>query len=169
MATILKPSYSSWSAMTCAFGALASDANLLAGRASTVVDNSSTKYQDVEVAGKVTTHASVAPTANKQIRLYVYTGLDVTPRYPDGITGSDAGKTLTNAFIRENALALAKTLQVSNATGVAYDFRFSLVAVLGFLPTHWGIFIVQDTGQNLDASGSQDLRYRGLNTEVVTS
>lgn len=168
MATFIQPTYGTWTAITCDIGALASDANLLAGRAGTVVSNETDRFDDVQVAGKVAVHASSAPTVDKEIRVYLYMGLDATPRYPDGITGSDANKTLTSGKTRTSGLHLAKVITVSAVAAVVYDFSFSLLPIFGFIPEQWGVFIVHDTGQALAASGSQDLRYRGLKPEVVT-
>lgn len=139
-----------------ATGPLASDTNLLAGRASTVVDNSSIGDLDHLVSGVITT--GTTPTANTTIELWVYAHhliVSSTPSYPDGITGSDANKSMTSANVKAAALVRAPvTLVVDGTSNRSYYFApFSIAALFGgTMPPYWGLFVVHNTGAALNAT-----------------
>lgn len=143
-------------------GPLASDSGLVAGRQSSVVDNSSSLYLDYLLAGKVTTGTS--PTASKQIEIWVY-GAESdgggTPVYPDGITGSDANKTFTSRDILAASCRLAAFLPTDNQSGRAYWFAPLSIASLfgGVVPLKWGIFVVHNTGVALSSTGANHAFY----------
>lgn len=166
--SVAKPLYSSEGNITCDLSSLASDTNLLAGRASTAIDNSVTRFDDVMVSGRIAAHASVAPTANTTIEVWAYATRDATPNYVDGITGSDANKTMTSANIKASSLRLLWSTLVDAATGRSYDMPPTSVADrFGFMPEKWGVFVVHNTGQTLAASQTNVLKYRGINYESV--
>lgn len=150
----VKTAYGLSSAITITLAGLASSAGLTAGRASTVVDNATDKYLDFLVGGKITTGTS--PTTAKSILVYVYGSVDDTPTYPDGITGSDAAKTMTSADVRNAGLVLAASVTTDNTSDRTYWVRpFSVANCFGgSLPKKWGVFVVHDTGVNLNATGS---------------
>jgi hypothetical protein len=157
--------YGAQAALTLTLASLASDANLLAGRASAAVDNTSDRYDDVEVAGVLRTGTS--PTANKTIEVWAYAAYDDSPLYVDGITGSDAAKTMTSANVKNAALRLLWSCAV-DATSDRYYYMppTSLADRFGFVPKRWGVFVVHDTVAALNASGHQ-IKYRGLNYESI--
>lgn len=132
-----------------ATGPLASDTNLVAGRESTAVDNTSTKAVDYLVMGKITTGTS--PTASRQIEVWLYGSSDAGTTYSGGATGSDANltpqeKTLLRCLI---------IIPTSNVSNQAYTFGPLSVreAFGGTMPDHWGVFVVHNTGVALNSTG----------------
>jgi hypothetical protein len=148
-----KIEYASSAAMTVSPASLASDTNLLAGVESTAVDNTSNKYLDYLLAGKLTTGSS--PTDVRQIQIYVYGQLEDTPVYPDVIDGSSSGETITSDDIRDAALRLAAVMPTNNTSDRTYYFGPLSVAALfgGSVPKRWGVFVVHNTGVNLNSTG----------------
>lgn len=148
----IKLSYAASSAMTITLASLASDNNLLAGRESAAVDNSSNKYLDYLLAGKITTGTS--PTVDTQILVYVY-GIANDTTYPDVLDGTDSDETITNAGIRDSICKLAAVLTVTATSDVSYWFGPVSVAALfgGTLPLKWGVFVTHNTAVNLNATG----------------
>lgn len=153
MTTTLKPVYSASSALTLTLNSLASDTNLLAGRSSTAVDNSSNQSVDELITGAIA--AGTSPTAGGIIQVWAWGILDDTPTYPDTVTGSDANTTLTSANVQgAGAFKLATTITVDSTTNRVYPFSFSLAALFGGnMPKKWGIYVVHNTGVALKSSG----------------
>lgn len=162
MATISLDTYGSWTAITLTAASLASDTNLLAGRASTAIDNTTNKYLDVQIAGKIRTGTS--PTTNKTIELWAYASFDATPTYPDSITGTDANKTMTSANVKYSALVRVWATTIDSTSDRDYFIPpTSLGQLFGQVPSNWGLFLVHDTGVALNATGSNHvLNYRGI-------
>ncbi len=151
-------------AITCTITSLANATGSYgAGRASTVVDNTSNLYLDALVSVRVKTSAS-ALANDKAVYVYAYGTADsTTPIYTDGISGTDGGFTATNP---PNVRIIGVISAV--ATSTTYDGGpFSVSnAFGGVLPAKWGIFVVNFTGQTLDASiGSA--WYQGVYGTVV--
>lgn len=160
--------YDTEGSVTLTIASLASDTGLVIGRASTAIDNATTKYLDVMISGKIAIHATNAPTANSVIELWAYAQLqDTTPEYPDGITGTDAAKTLTSINIKLAGLRPLWTAIVDNVAGRTYPIPpTSLAERFGVMPKKWGIYLVHNTGQTLAASGHL-LKYQGILNETV--
>ena len=135
---------------------LASDNNLLAGASSLAVNNTSNLYLDYLVSGFAKNNASVAPTAGREIDVYLYNAFDDTPTYPDTIAGTDATKTITTANILASALAPFGSAVVAATTNQVNVFRGKSVAAAfgGILPSYFGLFIVHNSAQALNASGN---------------
>lgn len=135
--------------ITCTITSLANGTNATgAGRASTAVDNSGLGWLDAWVTVQVKTSAS-ALGSDKVVYVYAYGTSDTTgPTYSDGITGTDAGFTATNPMN-------LRQLGVINCPSVSTTYTcagWSVAACLGLLPVKWGIYVVNFTGQTLDAS-----------------
>ncbi len=141
-------------ALTISLASLATDANLLAGRASTAVDpTAAANVVDYLLSGKITT--GTGPTADKFIEVWVYAAFDDTPIYPDGITGTDANKTMTSANVKMAALARAALIKTDNTSDRTYYLRpVSIKALFGRLPHRWGAFVVHNTGAALNATAA---------------
>lgn len=152
--TTTKPSYGASAALTMTLASLASDTNLLAGRSSAVVDNTSDLGVDVFVSGVIETGTS--PTVSTNIEVWAWAILDDTPTYPDAITGSDANVSLTSLNVKTaGAFKLGTLITIDATTNRKYPFLFSLAALFGgTAPKKWGIWIVHNTGVALAASGS---------------
>jgi len=153
--------------LTLALASLATHAGLLIGRASTAVVNTSTLAIDYLIGGKITTGTS--PTASKSIEVWVYAAFDDGPTYPDSITGTDAGKTMTSTDIKVTALALAAVLPTDNTSNRTYNFAGISLASLfgGRCPAAFGVFVVHDTGVALHATaGNHQISARPI-TETI--
>jgi len=154
MATTLKPLYGASAALTLTLNSLASDGSLLAGRSSTVVDNTSGLSVDELITGKLVT--GTTPTVSTNIFVYAWGILDDTPTYPDTVTGSDANTTITSTnVLNSGAFKLGTTITVDATTGRAYPFSFSLASLFGgHMPKKWGIYVVHNTAVALNAAGN---------------
>lgn len=125
------------------------------GRQSTMVDNTSDRFQFINLHIKVKTGTS--PTASKGIYVYLLKGNKAsTPDViTDGAGASDAGLTVASA----QQIAGAAT---SSTTGQVYQFD----CVINYPGPSWGIAIVQDTAVALDASAGGSAWFEGMNQEV---
>jgi hypothetical protein len=129
---------------------LASSATFVAGRESSQIDNTSNKYIDALVSGKVS--VGTTPTANTVIAVYVWgadTSLATTAI--DVLDGTDSAETLTNVGIL-GALRLGAAITVpANTSDVAYEvLPFSVASLFGgVMPKFWGLYVSHATGVNL--------------------
>lgn len=149
MTTTATPSYLTTVSHTMTLASLASDTNLVAGRAGTAIDNKVTDQAiDSLVQGKVTTGTS--PTASKQIEVWLYGSYDGT-NYTAGATGSDANLTPQ----AKSLLKLLTIIPTTNTSNQAYAWGpFSVAQAFGGnMPSKWGVFIVHNTGVVLNATG----------------
>jgi hypothetical protein len=125
---------------------LASSATFVAGRESSQIDNTSNKYIDAIVSGKVS--VGTTPTANTVIAVYVWgadTSLATTAI--DVLDGTDSAETLTNVGIL-NALRLGAAIAVpANTSDVAYEvLPFSVASLFGgVMPKFWGLYVAHST------------------------
>lgn len=160
MAAIALTTYPSWTTITISPASLATDTNLLAGRASTAVSNTTALYLDVLVAGKI--RVGTSPTGGG-IEVWAYASFDGTPTYPDSITGTDAAKTMTSANVKASALAFLWGTSCDTTSDRDYFMRpTSLQQVYGQMPSNWGIFVVHNTGVALNATaGNHAFQFRG--------
>lgn len=155
----VKGSYVASDDYTITLASLATSSTRLVGRESTQIDNSTNKYLDYIVAGKITT--GTTPTVDKQIDLWAYGSLKDTPTYPDTITGTDSGVTLTNAGTRNIGLRPMASAIVTATSNVGYPFAPSSIAGMfgTFIPPNrHGLWVSHDTAVNLK-SDSQVLSY----------
>lgn len=148
---------------------LASSGTFVLGRESTVVDNSTNKYDDALLSGKVT--VGTTPTVNTQIIVYVFGQLNDTPTYPDVMTGSDGDKTLTSVGVGAGFLRQVAVLLVDSTTSNrAYPFGPISVASFfgGVLPQRWSVFISHNTGVALNSTAANHfVSYQGVKYDVV--
>lgn len=168
MATIT-PSYAASATITISPASLATSSTFVAGRESTVVDNSSNKYDDALFSGKVT--VGTTPTINTQILVYVFAPMDDTPTYPDVMDGTDSAETITSAGVGRGFLKLAASLDVDATTSDrVYNFGPVSVASLfgGIMPKFWSVFVAHNTGVNLNATGGNHIfTYIGVKFDVA--
>ncbi len=173
MAADIKTKYPATSsvALTLAIASLASDTNLLAGRAGTAVDNTTNLDLDHLVSGLITT--GTTPTVSTTIEIWVYSYRSIasgTPTYPDGITGTDANKTMTSANVKASALVRAATIVVDATSNRGYEFApFSISALFGgSMPPFWGLFVVHNTAAALHATaGNHVIHYERVQAQTV--
>ena len=147
---------------------LASSATFIAGRNSTIVDNTSLQFLDAIVSGQVT--VGTTPTTAKQIVVYVYAPIKIvtsTSSYPIAtatmLTESDAAATFEVDQL--NQLRFAAAANVIATSDRAYSFApFSVAALFGgVLPPKWGIYVAHSTVAVLNATaGNHWFHYTGV-------
>ena len=148
-----RPTYAAASALTITLASLASSSTLLAGRESTIVDNTSNLYDDAILEGKIKTTATT--TANTVIEIWIHGEAVSGSTYMGGATGSDANLSPADAGIKR-LMKLATVIDNISTGAVTFNFGGISVAQLfgGVMPRKWGVFVVHNTGQNLDSTGS---------------
>ena len=147
----IKIAYGDSSALTITLASLATSADHTTGRESTAIDNTTNKYLDYLLAGKIT--LGTTPTAGKEIRIYAV-GLSEDATWPDGFTGLDAAKTWTTASIRDAVGKLAAIMQTPATSDQTQWFGPISVAALfgGVLPKKFIVFVTHDTAVALNAT-----------------
>lgn len=131
---------------------------------SAAVDNTTNKYVDVLVSGKLTTGTS--PTASTSITLYVY-GEDGNGQYTGGVSGADGGTPGAGEQTQLPIIAVIPTDSTSNHTyeygpiGIAQFFG-------GVLPPKWGIGILNSSGVALNATAANQVcSYQGIKYDIA--
>lgn len=154
----VKIEYGTSSALTITLASLASSSTLVAGRESTAIDNTTNKYLDYLLSGKITVGTS--PTTAKEIRVYV-AALMEDSTWPDVFDGTDSDETITNAQIRDSACKLAAVIGTVATSDVSYPFAPVSVSSLfgGSLPKKFVVFVTHNTGVNLNATGGNHAIY----------
>lgn len=166
----IKFSYPSSSTLACTLTSLASDTNLLAGRQSDVVDNSSNKYLDYLLSGQIRVNASgTAPTANRSIQVYVIANASPTV-LPEGLGTTDAAFSPGSANIRNTICRFAAEMVVDNVLGEVYWFTGVSVAAIfgGVLPTRFAVWVVHNTAQPLSSTAGDHVLYLQPVFQTVT-
>lgn len=162
-------SYGTPGTITISPASLATSSDFTAGRESTAVDNSTDKYVDVLVSGKVT--VGTTPTANTTINVYVYAQHDDTPTYQDVFDGTDSAETVTSSGVLNGVVRLLGVLTVSATTSDrTYFLAPTSVAQIfgGIMPKRWGLFVSHNTGVNLNATaGNHEFKYTGIKYDVA--
>ncbi len=156
MANII-PFYEDNYALTISLGGLASDhTNLLAGRESTEISNTSSLDPDVKLAGQI--RAGTSPTAGNQIEIWAWASTRDSPltvARPDSVVGSDAAITLTSANTKRAALKLVKRITVDATSNRIYSFSdVSVARLFNGVPRRWGIIVINASGVALHATGA---------------
>jgi hypothetical protein len=155
-------------AITITLASLASS-TAWAGRASTAINNTSNLDLDHLVSGKI--KLGTSPTVSKTVQVYAYAAQSIasgTPTYPDGITGSDAAKTMTSANVA-SCLRFLWAGTTDATTGLVLEMPpTSIAQVFGSVPPFWGLFVVHDSGVNLDSTdGNHSMQYQRVQAQSV--
>lgn len=167
MAT-LTTNFGSFVAITFGIEALPTSATFVAGRESGEVDNSSNKFVDALIAGKVT--VGTTPTINTQILIYGLSRLDNTPTYPDVMDGTDSAETLTSLGVGQGFLKGPYIITVDATTSNReYPFKFLASQLFGkVLPDFWSLFVAHNTGVNLNSTaGNHVFKYQGIKYDMT--
>lgn len=162
-------SYSSATTITISPASTASSSTWVAGRESTEVDNTTNKYDDALVQGKIT--VGTTPTASTLILVYVW-GSDTSAGTTniDVIDGTDSAETLTSAGVRDGFMRLGAAINVDATTSDrGYPFGpFSVADLFGQMPKYWGLFVTHNTGVNLNATGGNHaFTYTGIKFDTA--
>lgn len=162
-------SYTAATTITCSVASTASSATWVAGRESNEIDNTTNKYDDVLVQGKIT--VGTTPTASTLILVYLW-GSDTSAATTnlDVIDGVDSTETLTSVGVRDGFLKLAVAINVDATTSDrGYWFGpFSVADLFGQVPKFWGLFVTHNTGVNLNATaGNHAFTYTGIKFDTA--
>lgn len=163
----VKLNYPAASDVTITLASLASDTNLLAGRESTGIDNTSNLYLDYLLSGKIRTGTS--PTTAKSIQVWLIGSWDGT-NWPDVFDGTESAETITSAN-HKNAICRFVADMATDATSDR-DYYFGPVSVAsvfgGILPPKFVVFVVHNTAVALNATaGNHQIRLQPV-YETVT-
>lgn len=157
--------YSTDTAITFDLSSLGTSSSFTAGRESTEVDNTSSKYNDAVVFVKGITAGASALTIGQMIRLYVWgSTVSLATTAIDTLDGTDSAETITHAAIL-NALRLVdqSVATETNANRVFFFQPFSVASFFGgILPPFWGLFLAHNHAGSLAASNSGLFSYRGI-------
>ena len=154
----LKLAYGTASDVTITLASLATDANLLTGRESAAIDNTSALVLDYLVSGKITT--GTTPTTAKSIEVWAVGSWDGT-NWPDVFDGTDSAETITSADIKASVTRYLAAMATSSTSNVAYHFGpVSLAAAFGgVLPPKIVLFVTHSTAVALNATaGNHQIR-----------
>ena len=131
-------------------------------RESTYVDHASIDAIDYLLGGKIT--VGTTPTAASAIELWLYAQINGTPEYTAGATGANAGTTPTGD---KSLLIPLDFVVVPTATSnVAYRFGpYSIAGAFnGVIPARWGLWVLNQSGVNLHATGgNHKITYQAVN------
>lgn len=143
--------YTAITAPTHTMASLATSSSLVTGRESTAVDNSSTKYLDIQIFQKVTTGTS--PTAGT-IELWLIPSFDGTT-WPDVFDGTDSAETVTSRDILRACGKLAASTPTDTTSNQTYPLTVPSVRdVFGTVPQKFVLFITHNTAVNLNSTES---------------
>jgi len=148
-----KIEYASSSALTITLASLATSSTWIAGRQSDNVDNTTNKYLDYLLAGRVT--VGTTPTSGTEIRVYVVALRDDST-WPDSVGAADAAWSSSTEGTRDGYVRLAAIMRVDSTTSNrAYDFGPVSVASLfgGSCPKKFAVIVTHNTAVNLNATG----------------
>lgn len=163
----IKLAYGTAADATITLASLASDANLLVGRESDAIDNSSTLALDYLISGKIT--AGTSPTASKVIEVWAVGSWDGTS-WPDVFDGTESAETITSADIKASVCRLLAAMATANTSDRTYHFGPVSVAAAfgGVVPKKFVVFVTHSTGVNLNSTaGNHQIRIQPV-YETVT-
>ena len=142
---VTRPTYAAAAAITITLVNLANSAT--AARASTVVDNSTTLYDDAFVSLTVKPLTGT-PAASAAVYVYLY-ALSDGGNYTDGATGTDGAFTL----LAPPNVVLARVIPITVSAGTTFSSPFSVALCFGgTMPQRWGIAVLNSSGFALDAT-----------------
>lgn len=163
----IKVAYGTASDATITLASLASDTNLLAGRESATVDNTTTLALDYLVSGKI--RAGTSPTASRSIEVWAVGSWDGT-NWPDVFDGTESAETVTSADIKASICRLVAAMATANTSD--RDYHFGPVSIAsafgGVVPPKFVIFVVHNTGVNLNSTaGNHQIRIQPVYETVA--
>lgn len=149
--------YRASSTVSIGLNGLAHSASLVAGRCSAAISNATNK-DDGLVATLLAVAHTVAPTAGGQVELWAF-AQRADGTWPElftaAYTGADGNFSVTS---RDVLLAGARLIgSVTNDATASRPYPIQgrdLAMVFGFVPQNFAFFVVQSTGQQLNAAGN---------------
>jgi len=149
--------YGTRTAITIDPSSLAGSSTFVAGVESAEQDNTTDLYLDVLVEGRVTGHASTAPTVGQQIQVYVWgSNVSLGTTAIDTLDGTSSAETLGHVAVAQSLrLAAVSAVTVATAALTYYILPFSVAALFGgSMPKYWGLFVTHNHTGALAASQS---------------
>ena len=154
----VKSNYPAAADVTITLSSLASDTNLLAGRESTAVDNSSNLYLDYLISGKIT--AGTSPTTARSIQVWAVGSFDGSI-WPDVFDGTDSTETITSANHKNSVCRFIAEMATDATSDRVYHFGPVSVASAfgGVMPKSFVVFVTHNTAVNLNSTaGNHQIR-----------
>ena len=154
----VKANYPAASDITITLASLATDTNLLTGRESSALDNSSNLYLDYLVSGKITTGTS--PTTARSIQVWAVGSWDGT-NWPDVFDGTDSTETIKSANHKNSVCRFIAEMATDATSDRVYHFGpVSLASAFGgVMPVKVVFFVVHNTAVNLNSTaGNHQIR-----------
>lgn len=144
--------------ITCTLTSLADSST--AGRESAVVDNTTDKFLDALVFGKIRPQNSGTISSPSAVFVWAYANIDAGATYPDTVTGADAAITMNNP----TQLKLLGTIYVTTINVQYKGGPWSVAALYGGrMPARWGIVVQNDCGTAFSATaGDHQFYYQGI-------
>lgn len=147
---------------------LAASSTWLAGRESSVIDNTTNKYVDAFLSGRFKAN-NTAPTAG-QIQIWIGAVLNDTPEYPDVFDGTGSAETVNSAGIRNSIMYLAHVIDTDTTSNRIYEMRPTGVAQFfgGIMPNKWFVFVTHSMVQalNTTANNGGQMWYTGVKYDI---
>lgn len=154
----IRQAYGTAADATITLASLASDTNLLAGRESAEIVNTSTLALDYLVSGKITTGTS--PTTARQIEVWAVGSWDGA-NWPDVFDGTESAETITSSDIKASVCRLVAVMATSATSNVTYHFGPVSIASAfgGVCPPKFVLFVVHNTAVALNSTaGNHQIR-----------
>lgn len=156
--------YGTSTPIACTTTALASDANLLAGRQSDVVSNAASPVEAAFLGGTIATTG--IPTPDTRIEVWLFGSWDGGTTFTAGAAGTgDATFTPATYGVKE---LMVQAIVVRQTDNVARSYALGPLNVAdffaGYLPDHWGFYVVHNTGATLGATA---LSYRTVSRKLA--
>jgi hypothetical protein len=171
MSTVLTTTYDSTTntnAVPINLAGLPTDALMANGNQSTVIDNTSNQFVDMQLMGQIQT--GTTPTASRTVAVYVFAPTKIVssvvswPAAGSGTFGN-ANAAVTLDVEQLSALKLAWATSTNATSNRSYSFEVSSVAALfgGTMPPWVGVHVTHNTGVNFNANASQHwIHYTGI-------
>lgn len=152
----IKLAYGTAADVTITLASLASDTNLLAGRESAEIVNTSTLALDYLVSGRI--RAGTSPTASRSIEVWAVGSWDGT-NWPDVFDGTESAETVTSADIKASICRLVAAMATANTSDRDYPFGPVSIASIfgGVVPPKFVLFVTHSTGVNLNSTAGNHL------------
>jgi hypothetical protein len=147
----IKIAYGSAFDLTITLASLASDTNLLDGRESAAIDNTTDKMLDYLISGKITTGTS--PTVSRSIQIWAVASFDGTS-WPDVFDGTDSAELISLANVKNSSVCrLVDELSTTATSNEDYYFAgVSIARLFGSVPPKFVLFVTHNTGANLNST-----------------
>ena len=164
----VKLNYPAASDVTITLASLGSDnPNLLIGRESAAVVNTTNLYLDYLVSGRITTGTS--PTTARVIEVWAVGSWDGTT-WPDVFDGTDSAATPTSGNHKASVCRFVASLSTDATSDRTYHFGPVSIAERfgGVVPPRFNFYVVHNTGVNLNSTaGNHQIRIQPV-FETVT-